>query len=84
MYVSAGPSPTSCLGLTTGLWLLIPVLLSSFPPAGGNYTYLSGTSMSTPLVTAAAALVASVLGASNGSYRQADTIKAILMSTGKC
>lgn len=48
-----------------------------------SYVVMSGTSMATPLVTATAAMVASVLGASSGVYRQADVLKTILMSTGE-
>lgn len=54
------------------------------PSADSSYATLSGTSMSTPLVTATAALVASVLGASTGNYRQAKLIKEIIMTTGVC
>ncbi|EFJ51185.1 hypothetical protein VOLCADRAFT_88007 [Volvox carteri f. nagariensis] len=55
-------------------------ILSTLP--GNRYDLKTGSSMATPLVSAAAALVLSVLGSSDGNYFQASRVKTILLETG--
>lgn len=50
--------------------------------AGGGYCAMTGTSMSTPLVSAGAALVLSVLGATDGNYYRGAQARELLQSQG--
>ncbi|GIM09669.1 hypothetical protein Vretimale_13522 [Volvox reticuliferus] len=55
-------------------------ILSTIPK--DNYGVKTGSSMATPLVSGAAALVLSVLGSKDGNYFQATRVKNILMESG--